>query len=153
MKIKLHVFLLSLISLALILTSCSTTTNIPTPYRMIVPGQNIEVKEVSPTSQIAYLSGAPVTNRGSIGGSIQAYMDKTDRSKMSRGLDSGLGKSAHWVNNQTKISYTVTPTAKLTFKGNPLCRRYNLTAEDRGRIKQFAGTACLESDGEWHPAS
>lgn len=151
---KLVVLLLSIFAINSLLTSCSTTrTAQPVmPAPVVSKPENMTVAEVAPNTHVGYMSGAPVASNP-VGGNIHNLMDKSDRSKMSKGLDGGLGKATHWVNNRTSISYTVTPTAKLTLKGNPFCRKYNLSADNHGHVSQFSGTACLESDGEWHPAS
>src|ERR1700733_5473368 len=76
-------------------------------------------------------SGAANANGGgtSIGGNVQSSMDEIDKSKMSHALDNAIGKSSHWVNNNTGIAYTVTPTEKVDVNGYTFCRKYNAMAE------------------------
>lgn len=142
------------------LSSCSTqvseffqpSANQPNPHAEAAK-RGVVVTEAAPQTKMALMSGAPVENTGSIGGNIHSTMDSTDKTKMSRGLDNGLGKSTNWVNARTNMQYSVTPTATATIKGNPFCRKYSLTATKGDNTRNYSGVACLESDGEWHPAT
>jgi len=78
-------------------------------------------------------------------------MDKRDQGRMSKGLDNALGKPAKWTNSRTGVKYTVIPLQKVTISGNPFCRSYSLVADHSGNTQKTSGTACLGSDGAWHP--
>lgn len=97
-------------------------------------------------------SAEPIANisRSGAGGS----MDSADRMKMSRALDNPPGKSSHWVNPSSGVSYTLVPTHKVVMNGNPYCRQYTLTATGSGGSShQSTGTACVSSDGSWQAVS
>ena len=88
-----------------------------------------------------------MTGGGEIG---VASMTADDRSKMSRALDAGTGKSTQWQNGITGIAYIVTPTKKVEIKGNPFCREYNVVATKGSYSKTINDTACVTADGTWH---
>ncbi len=92
----------------------------------------------------------PVATGVAPGGSIANKMDEADKSKMFHALDSAPGKATNWTNPNTGISYTVTPTKKVTLNGNPYCREYETTAVKGERQNQLNGTACVGQDGQWH---
>ena len=101
--------------------------------------------------KMGMLSGEPVADNGPVGGNIEQSMDSLDRSKLSRAMDGGIGKSTQWTNGSTGMTYMVTPTRKMTIGGNPFCRQYVISASRGGRSNQVNGTACVASDGSWHP--
>jgi len=88
-----------------------------------------------------------MTGGGEVG---LASMDVNDKQKMSRALDAGTGKATHWENGATGVGYTVTPIRKMTVKGNPFCREYNVEATKGSVTKNSGGTACVTTDGSWH---
>jgi surface antigen len=94
------------------------------------------------------LSGAPVDS-GPLVGSVA--MDGIDKSKLSHALDVGIGRTTHWKNGSSGIAYSVTPTRKVSVGDNNLCRAYTVTAQRGGSTQQTSGTACVGSDGMWHP--
>jgi surface antigen len=77
-------------------------------------------------------------------------MDANDKLKMSRALDAGTGKSTHWENGATGISYTVTPVRKVEVRGNPFCREYSVAVMKGSYTRNIGGTACVTTDGSWH---
>lgn len=83
-------------------------------------------------------------------GSMGSAMDANDKAKMLHALDSAPGKATHWVNDNTGVSYTVTPTKKISLHGNPYCREYETTVtKDSSEHKNY-GRACVGADGSWH---
>lgn len=76
-------------------------------------------------------------------------MDVVDKSKLSHALDKPLGKSTQWTNGNTGISYTVTPTEKVTINGNSFCRKYKIVANKGKHSQEFDGTACVGADSNW----
>ena len=96
------------------------------------------------------LSGEPVAETAPLAGNIQNSMDESDRNKLSRALDGGIGKETHWVSGATGIAYTVVPTRKISVGDNNLCRKYSITATRGGSRQQVSGSACISSDGAWH---
>jgi surface antigen len=103
-------------------------------------------------TQIGLLSGAPAPNTGSVAGSEDRSMDSLDKSKLYHALDGGIGKATSWDNVATGTEYTVIPTEKISVGGNPYCRRYTITSVKNRISRQMTGTACVSSDGAWHPA-
>jgi surface antigen len=97
------------------------------------------------------LSGEPVADSGPLAGNIEGSMDENDRNKLSRALDGGIGKETHWTSGATGIAYTVVPTRKISVGGNNLCRNYSITASRGGSRQNMSGSACVGSDGAWHP--
>jgi surface antigen len=128
---------LFLIAVGMALSSCSTHLSTSQPE----PGSK---------SQMALLSGTPV-NGGPVAGS-GGGMDDLDRSKLYHALDAGIGKASSWDNVATGTEYTVVPIQKLTVNGNPYCRKYSITSVRSGNSHQTTGTACVSTDGGWHPA-
>lgn len=77
-------------------------------------------------------------------------MTQEDKNKMSRAMDAATGKSTHWTNSATGVSYTVTPIKKVVIEGNPFCRRYTVLVEQGDYKRDISGTACVTTDGSWH---
>ncbi len=156
----------SLILLSINLSACAlngtdspnTTTAYAPDMRQYV-SKDIEELGSAPTGSPGLMASAaptasaePVANipRGSAGGG----MDSADRMKMSRALDNPPGKSTHWVNPSSGVSYTLVPTHKVVMNGNPYCRQYTLTSTSSGGSShQSSGTACVSSDGSWQAVS
>ena len=135
-------FQMNIIALAIIglaLTSCSTNMS-----------KSNQTAAAGSSNQITELSGAPVRS-GPVAGSDGA-MDELDKSKLYHALDGGIGKSTSWDNVATGTEYTVVPTEKVTLSGNPYCRKYTVTSVRNNNSRQITGTACVSSDGAWHPA-
>lgn len=146
---------LAVLMLSMSLTACSTM-----PSFMSSTGGPGATMTKQPTKE----QGTFVTNTGNavpvaavkesnqaLGGTASNSMDVIDKSKLSRALDSPLGKSTHWSNANTGIDYTVVTTQKVTVNGNSLCRKYNIEAAKDDKTRQMSGTACVSTDGNWHP--
>jgi len=82
--------------------------------------------------------------------SIEKSMDTNDKVKMSKALDKAPGKTTEWTNEQTAITYTVTPIKKVVLNNNPFCREYETQISRRGNMNTVRGTACIAEDGNWH---
>lgn len=104
--------------------------------------------------QVGYQQGAPLPMPASSGSSLAAAsfggMSAADHNRLSHGLDATPGKSTHWTNVSTGVSYTVTPTKKVVVNNNHLCREYQTVAEHNGQRQVMTGTACITDDGNWH---
>ncbi|MDR3491798.1 MAG: hypothetical protein P4M12_07145 [Gammaproteobacteria bacterium] len=85
----------------------------------------------------------------SAGGSLRKSMDNEDITKMSRAMDKSPGKSTHWTNGISGITYTVTPIRAVVVNGNHFCRKYTLTATKGTYTKDTSGTACVGNDTNW----
>lgn len=101
--------------------------------------------------QTGSMTGMPTNESTAIGGSFESKMDNIDRSKLSRALDSGLGKATSWTSGASGITYTVVPTRKVTIGNNQFCRAYSITGTRGSSSNQYTGTACLGDDSNWHP--
>ena len=77
-------------------------------------------------------------------------MSVEDKQKMSRALEAAPGKSTHWQNLASHISYTVTPIKKVVIDNNPFCRAYEVIIAQGKYSKTINGTACITADGGWH---
>jgi len=126
------------------LTGCSS---------MMSSGPSTTTTAAVDTTQPSELPDASTLGSSQIGGKYEQSMDEIDKTKLSRALDAGLGKSTTWKNASTGLTYTVVPTRKVTVNGNAFCRQYSITV---GRSEQQSntlnGTACVASDGAWHIA-
>ena len=147
---------LVLLLISMSLTACSSIQSL-TSYN---------ASQSTPKTADGQGGGTFVTNTGSsvpvatvsesnqpLGGEGARSMDGLDKSKLSHALDSPLGKATHWENANTGINYTVIPTQKVTVNGNSLCRKYQVTLEKGDKSRQINGTACISTDGNWHPVS
>jgi len=86
----------------------------------------------------------------SVASDIEKSMDENDKFKMSHALDKSLGKPTHWMNDHTKISYTVTPVKKLSMNGNKICRKYTIMSVRGTNKNETIGTACVSAeDSNW----
>lgn len=121
-----------------ILSACST--------QIMTSTDSMQVASDSTTATLT-----EPTSDAPIGGSADYGMDELDRKKLSRALDGGIGKATSWQNANTGTKYTVVPVEKLTIQGNPFCRKYTVTTEKGGYKKEVNGTACVATDGAWHP--
>ena len=130
---------LSLFVMGSLLISCSVFKSSPRQSRSDLGDQ--------PSS----MTGKPTNQSTAIGGSFESSMDVLDKSRVSRALDSGLGKPTKWVNAASGVTYTVVPTRKVKVGGNEFCRDYTITADHGGSSSQYEGTACLGDDSNWHP--
>lgn len=122
-------------------------------------GQRSETASNTAPTDATLAGGLPnsldngVDTKANIGGTLAQGMDGNDRVKMTRALDKPLGKSTEWENGRTGTKYTVIPVSKVTINGNPFCRRYTTTVTRNGNSSEQNGTACVASDGNWHPLS
>lgn len=88
-------------------------------------------------------AGAPLA------GDLASAMDANDKEKLSKALDAALGKPSSWKNPINDIAYTVTPIQKAKVAGNKICRSYTVQADNKGRIEQIRGIACIGDKGTW----
>ncbi len=85
----------------------------------------------------------------SIGGTIGAYMDETDRLRAGQTLETvRTGVSSTWRNPDTGVQYQFTPTNTYETTQGP-CREYTMEALIGGQREQIYGTACRQADGSW----
>jgi surface antigen len=84
-----------------------------------------------------------------VGREIGRDLDDRDRACVGHSLELvKLGQKVRWTNDQTRVSYLLTPLAAA--KGDPTeCRRYTLQASADGRSRTSEGRACRTGDGTW----
>jgi surface antigen len=84
-----------------------------------------------------------------VGREIGRDLDDRDRACVGHSLELvKLGQKVRWVNEQTRVSYVLTPLAAV--KGDPSdCRRYTLQAALDGRTRASEGRACRAGNGTW----
>jgi surface antigen len=84
-----------------------------------------------------------------VGREIGRDLDDRDRACVGHSLELvKLGQKVRWTNEQTHVSYVLTPLAAV--KGDPSdCRRYTLQASLDGRSRNSDGRACRTGDGTW----
>ena len=84
-----------------------------------------------------------------IGRQIGRDLDDRDRACVGHSLELvKLGQKVRWANEQTHVTYVLTPLAAV--KGDPSgCRRYTLQATLDGRSRVSDGRACRTGDGTW----
>lgn len=90
---------------------------------------------------------------GPVGGYIEQFMDGTDKTKLSRGLDAGIGKTTAWKNPASGLKFSVTPTRRVSADGGGICRSYTVRMTKTGITDKVNGTACVGRDGAWHVVS
>ena len=94
------------------------------------------------------LAGALVG--GAIGNQIGKKMDAQDQKNMQSAITTTpVGSQAQWTNQQTDITYKVTPTKQYTSSSNQYCREYTTTVTVEGKQQTGYGTACKQADGQW----
>ena len=84
-----------------------------------------------------------------VGREIGRDLDERDRACVGHSLELiKLGQKVRWSNEQTRVSYLLTPLAAV--KGDPGdCRRFKLQATFDGRAHVSDGRACRTGEGTW----
>lgn len=84
-----------------------------------------------------------------LGGNIGRSMDKVDRMRMQKALETApTGKTVRWKNPDTGNRYTVKPTRTYYHRHQP-CREYVTHAKIGGKQQEIYGKACRQEDGSW----
>lgn len=109
---------------------------------------NTETAMIEPTEPHT----VALTGGGPIGGYIEQFMDGTDKTKLSRALDKGIGSTTAWKNPASGADFSVTPTRKVTSDGGGICRAYTVRMTKTGITDKVQGTACVGRDGMWKVA-
>ncbi|HSJ81075.1 MAG TPA: RT0821/Lpp0805 family surface protein [Thiobacillus sp.] len=96
---------------------------------------------------VAIIAGALAG--AAIGGSVGESMDDNDRRKVAETLEGvRTGVPAAWINPDTGVQYSVTPTRTYDTATGP-CREFATEAIIGGRRETVFGTACRQADGSW----
>ena len=86
---------------------------------------------------------------GVIGREIGKDLDEGDRACVGHALELGaVGKSVRWVNDQTRVTYLLTPLA-IDAKDPKNCRRFSMKATLDAKAKTSNGMACRDASGAW----
>jgi surface antigen len=85
-----------------------------------------------------------------IGSKIGAEIDSGDRGCMGHALElAGERKPVRWKNEQTGVSYTLTPTRNFK-QGELPCREFTTVTSKGGKAAApITGVACRKAAGEW----
>jgi surface antigen len=84
---------------------------------------------------------------GLIGREIGKDLDERDRACVGHALELVKdGQSVRWSNEQTRVTYLLTPLAAGDEKG---CRKFNIKATLDSVSKTSSGKACRDADGRW----
>ena len=146
---KFHHKLLLTLGIALPLTACNPTKQ---DVGTIVGGGTgafMGSQIGSGTGQLAAVAIGTLVG-GYLGSSIGQQMDELDRYRAQEALETApTGTTARWKNPDTDIEYNVTPTQTYDTATGP-CRDYTTEAVIDGRADIVYGTACRQSDGNWH---
>jgi surface antigen len=145
---KISLALTPICFIALGIVACSTDMfSSSSSDTMSAPAKKMALNEPATAKPLA--ANEQNADGGTIGGRLAASMDVNDKSKLSHALDNGLGKSTEWTNALTNITYTVTPTEKVTLAGHAVCRKYTLQADKGGQEQNSTRTACLDANSNW----
>jgi surface antigen len=86
---------------------------------------------------------------GVIGREIGEDLDEGDRGCVGHALELAQpGQGVRWLNEQTHVSYVLTPLAHSSKDGKN-CRRFKLQASGGKKSKTSEGRACRDGDGVW----
>ncbi|PKL97043.1 MAG: hypothetical protein CVV17_12840, partial [Gammaproteobacteria bacterium HGW-Gammaproteobacteria-7] len=82
-------------------------------------------------------------------GAVGESMDDNDRRKVAETLEGvRTGVPAAWINPDTGVQYSVTPTRTYDTATGP-CREFTTEAIIGGKRETVFGTACRQADGSW----
>ncbi|MHB0917159.1 MAG: RT0821/Lpp0805 family surface protein [Thiobacillus sp.] len=96
---------------------------------------------------VAIIAGALAGS--AIGGAVGESMDDNDRRKVAETLEGvRTGVAAAWINPDTGVQYSVTPTRTYDTAAGP-CREFTTGAIIGGKRETVYGTACRQADGSW----
>jgi surface antigen len=84
-----------------------------------------------------------------IGREIGRDLDDGDRACIGHALELGeIGRPVQWINDQTRVSYLVTPLAVARTDAKN-CRRFSIKATSNGKAHTSTGRACRDATGAW----
>jgi outer membrane lipoprotein SlyB len=84
-----------------------------------------------------------------IGREIGRDLDEGDRACVGHALELGkIGQPIRWVNDQTRVSYILTPLA-IDARDPKSCRRFKIDAAHDGKARSSNQLACRDSTGAW----
>ena len=90
---------------------------------------------------------------GAVGNQVGKKMDAQDKANMQSAITTTpVNQQAQWTNQQTDITYKVTPVKEYK-TGDQYCREYTTSVKVDDQWQDAHGTACREPDGTWKIAS
>jgi surface antigen len=88
-----------------------------------------------------------------VGREIGRDLDEGDRGCVGHALELAKpGQPVRWLNEQTKVSYVLTPLAPAAGDSKD-CRRFSIKATRDSKSQTSKGRACRSGDGSWQMAS
>jgi surface antigen len=87
---------------------------------------------------------------GALGNRIGNKMDQQDQARMSQAVThTPTNQTTAWTNQNTGVTYQVTPIRNYKTTQNQYCREYQTTVIINGEAQKAYGTACRKPDGSW----
>ncbi len=91
---------------------------------------------------------------GIIGNAVGNQMDARDRAYMENAIIvTPIDQTVVWTNEDTGVTYRVTPTRSYYSSGNNYCREYTSRVYINGHWQTAYGRACKAPDGSWRIVS
>jgi surface antigen len=88
-----------------------------------------------------------------IGREIGKDLDDGDRACVGHALElAKIGQPVRWLNEQTRVSYLLTPLA-VDSKDPKTCRRFKIDATLEGKVQSSKQRACRDEGGAWKIAT
>ena len=139
--------------LAIALTACNMNNEDSGTLAGAAIGGLIGSQFGSGTGTALAVAGGAILG-GFIGNRVGKSMDKTDRAKMSRTLETApTDETVEWKNPDSGNTYAITPTKtyrKQSDSGSSQpCREFISEAVVAGEKQKVYGTACRQADGSW----
>jgi len=142
-------------------TTTETTVTKTKPKMMATTGQSQTTTTMTNTTTTATAGTTGTTTETGdrtlfdskrISSNFAQTMEDGDKAQLREAFENNpVGQSSSWKNDKTGVTYQVTPTKNVTYKGNEYCREYTMT-DSKGAQKQ--GIACRSAKGAtWVPAS
>lgn len=139
--------------ICLSVTGCSTfmeSNNPPAPVE--TSGTGTAVSTQATTVQPTTTSSSTAIS-GNVGGDVGKLND-SDAVKVNQALEANkTGQITSWSDTSSNTTYSVTPTRTFASPSGEPCRDFTTTAVNNGQSKQSYGTACRDSNGQWHIVS
>lgn len=146
------------ILICLSITGCSTfmeSKNPPAPVDTMGVGTTVTPQPTTTqsTTVAATPSSSSTAISGNVGGDIGKLSD-ADAVKVNQVLEANkTGQITSWNDAQSGTTFSVTPTRTFASPTGEPCRDFTTTAANNGQTKQSYGTACRDSNGQWHVVS
>jgi len=143
--------------ICLSITGCSTfmeSSKSPAPVDTMGVGTTVTPQATTVQSTtVTTTSNSSAAISGNVGGDIGKLSD-ADAVKVNQVLEANkTGQITSWNDAGTSTTFSVTPTRTFASPTGEPCRDFTTTAANNGQTKQSYGTACRDSNGQWHIVS